>query len=131
MDSLARTVRNGTGMIWPRGQQQVMIVGPAKKRNPDDCSANDALVIGYAWKVLDALDVPENVELPAWVTTRLRAHSGDRYLLLLANTEYMGGSYLPLACYNGQTPITCAVPPDLRPRVDGFERCEPPNSLEC
>ena len=34
---------------------------------------------------------------------------GDRYLLLLANTGYIGQYSLQVACYNGQTPIAHAI----------------------
>lgn len=54
---------------------------------------------------------------------------GDRYLFLLANTANIGQYSLPLACYNGQTPIACAIPADLRPLLDEFKRWEPPTTV--
>ena len=53
---------------------------------------------------------------------RFKANPGDRYLLLLANTEYIRESYLPLACYNGQTPIANKLPAELQLLLSDYPR---------
>ena len=59
---------------------------------------------------------------------RFKANPGDRYLLLLANTEYIRESYLALACYDGQTPIANKLPAELQLDLNNYPRWNPPGT---
>jgi hypothetical protein len=125
MKILANNVRDSDGKISPQNQQ-ILIVGPAKKSAQNAASVNECLVLGDACMILDTCAVLDEVEILAWVSIRLRQSPGDRYLLLLANTGYIGQYSLLLACYNGQTPIAHAIPAGLQPLLEDFPRWEPP-----
>ena len=125
MKLLANAVTHHVGKTSPQNQQ-ILIVGPAKKSAQNTSSVNECLVLGDDCMIVDACAVLDQVEIQAWVSIRLRQSPGNRYLLLLANTGYIGQYSLPFACYNGQTPIAPAILADLQPLLEDFPRWEPP-----
>jgi hypothetical protein len=119
MERLGRAMPGRINLLGPN-RQQILVVGPAKQ------SQNECLLQGTAYAVLDAEEMPAAVDRPSWVGARIRENPSDRYLLLLSEVQYIGRSTLPLACYNGQSPVTFAVPAALHPHVDSFPCWTPP-----